>query len=167
MSGSSSMAAYMWASRWLTATKGTSHTSANAFAALTPTSSAPTRPGPTVAPTASTWSSLMPASTSARATTGVSSSTWARLAISGTTPPKRACSSTWLLTTDDSTSRASTTTDAAVSSHEVSMPRMVVNWLLRSFVVEDRTAADRRFDPSEALRMLVRADLVHPHDDRV
>ena len=34
MSGSSSMAAYMWASRWLTATNGTSHTRASAFAAL-------------------------------------------------------------------------------------------------------------------------------------
>ena len=79
-----------------------------------------------MAPTASTWSSLMPASTRARATTGVSDSTWARLAISGTTPPKRACSSTWLDTTDDSTWRASTTTAAAVSSHEVSMPSTLV-----------------------------------------
>ena len=35
--------------------------------------------------------------------TGVSSSTWARLAISGTTPPKRAWRSTWLDTTDDRT----------------------------------------------------------------
>ena len=39
-------AAYRWASRWLTATNGTSHTSASALAVLTPTSSAPTRPGP-------------------------------------------------------------------------------------------------------------------------
>ena len=65
-----------------------------------------------------------PASTSASATTGVSSSTWARLAISGTTPPKRAWRSIWLATTDDRTRVARSTTAAAVSSHEVSMPRM-------------------------------------------
>jgi hypothetical protein len=40
-----------------------------------------------VAATASTSSSASPASTRAWATTGVSISTWARLAISGTTPP--------------------------------------------------------------------------------
>ena len=80
--------------------------SASALAAVTPTSSAPTSPGPTVAATASMRASSMPASTRAWATTGMSSSTWARLAISGTTPPKWACRSTWLDTTDDSTSRA-------------------------------------------------------------
>ena len=64
----------------------------------TPTSSAPTSPGPTVAADGVDVRRRVdsPASTSAWATTGVSSSTWARLAISGTTPPKRACRSTWL-----------------------------------------------------------------------
>jgi len=80
------------------------------------------RPGPEVAATAPTLLPSTPASTRASATTGVSSSTWARLATSGTTPPKRECRSVWLLTTEDSTSRPSTTTAAAVSSHEVSMP---------------------------------------------
>ena len=47
--------------------------------------------------------SSTPASTSASAITGVTSSTCARLAISGTTPPKRACRSTWLDTTDERT----------------------------------------------------------------
>ena len=75
------------ASRWFTATNGTSHTSASAFAELTPTSREPTRPGPVVAATASMSAVGQPASTSAWAITGVSSSTWARLAISGTTPP--------------------------------------------------------------------------------
>ncbi len=71
------------------------------MAAATPTSNAPTRPGPTVAATASMSDPSQPASSSASATTGLSRSTWARLAISGTTPPKRACRSIWLDTTDD------------------------------------------------------------------
>src|SRR5581483_848021 len=68
--GSSTSAAYRCASRWFTATNGTPHTSASAFAALTPTSSDPTRPGPTVAATASMSRSSMAASTTACATTG-------------------------------------------------------------------------------------------------
>ena len=57
----------------------------------------------TVAPTASMRSSSTPASTIACAITGVSISTCARQAISGTTPPNRAWRSTWLDTTDEST----------------------------------------------------------------
>ncbi len=83
---------------------GTRHVSARALPADTPTSRAPASPGPTVAATASIRASSMPASTTARATTGMSRSMWARLAISGTTPPYWACRSTWLETTDDSTS---------------------------------------------------------------
>ena len=52
-SGSSRNAAYRCASRWLTDTNGTSQVSASAFAAETPTSSAPISPGPVVAATAS------------------------------------------------------------------------------------------------------------------
>src|SRR5919202_3559280 len=92
-----------------------------------PTSRAPARPGPTVAATAWSWWGSMPDSTRAWATAGVSSSTWARLAISGTTPPYRAWRSTWLDTTDDSTVVPSATTAAAVSSHDVSIPR-TTNW---------------------------------------
>src|SRR5215208_2280099 len=124
-SGSSRKAAYTCASRWLTPTKGTSHTRARALAALMPTSSDPTRPGPTVQATASTSGPWSPASTRASATTGVSSSTWARLATSGTTPPKRAWRSTWLDTTEERTSVPSRTTAAAVSSQLVSMPNNV------------------------------------------
>ena len=87
MSGSSRKAAWRWASRWLTATKGTDHARARALAADTPTSSAPTRPGPQVAATAATSPSATPAVTVASAITGPISSTWARPAISGTTPP--------------------------------------------------------------------------------
>src|SRR5439155_1659453 len=107
---------------WLTPTNGTSHTSANALAALTPTKRAPARPGPMVAATAST-PSVTPPSTRASAVTGVRSSTWARLAISGTTPPKRAWRSTWLETTDERMAAPLAKTAAAVSSQDVSMPR--------------------------------------------
>src|SRR5207244_8354897 len=108
----------------LTPTNGTPHTRASALAALMPTSSEPTNPGPIVAATASRALPSTPDSTSTSATTGVSSCTWARLATSGTTPPKRACRSIWLDTTEDSTSEPLATTAAAVSSHDVSIPRM-------------------------------------------
>ena len=65
----------------------------------------------------------------ASSTTGVSRSTWARPATSGTTPPKRACRSTWLDTTELLTIRPSSTTAAAVSSHEVSMARIRIGRL--------------------------------------
>ena len=107
---------------WLTPTNGTSHANASAFAAETPTSSAPIRPGPIVQATASILDSSMPASTIARATTGLSASRWARLAISGTTPPKSAWISIWLDTTLEITSLPPITNAAAVSSQLVSMP---------------------------------------------
>ena len=69
-----------------------------------PTSSAPTSPGPDVTATASRSGPATPASSSARATIGVMVSVWARLASSGTTPPKLACRSTWLATTEERTS---------------------------------------------------------------
>src|SRR5215207_11438300 len=148
-SGSSRNAAYRWPSRWLTATKGTSHTRARALAALRPTSSEPTRPGPDVAATASTSWSATPASTSASATTGVSSSTWARLAISGTTPPYLAWRSIWLATTDDRTRVARSTTAAAVSSHDVSMPRITSAMALAAYGprASSRTGVDRSRAP--------------------
>src|SRR4051812_20432918 len=49
-------------------------------------------------------------------------STWLRDASSGTTPPKRRCSSICVATTSESTRLPSSTTEAAVSSQEVSMP---------------------------------------------
>ena len=60
--------------------------------------------------TASMRRSSTPASTMARAITGLSSSRWARLAISGTTPPNGACSSICELTTLDS--------DVAAAHHQ-------------------------------------------------
>jgi len=42
----------------------------------------------------------------------------------GTTPPYWACNSNWVATTEDNTVRPSATTAAAVSSQEVSMPKI-------------------------------------------
>src|ERR1043166_7859321 len=58
----------------------------------------PIRPGPAVAATASSASGAMLASASAVSMTVSMASTWARAAISGTTPPNGACSSSWLST---------------------------------------------------------------------
>src|SRR5471030_2436339 len=59
-----------------------------------------------------------------------SASTWARAAISGTTPPKAACSLTWLSTILDRIlarpSPERSTTAAAVSSQVVSIPRTII-----------------------------------------
>ena len=95
-----------------------------AFAAERPTSSAPTSPGPWVTATRSTLAIGSPADSSASRTTGETSSRWRRDATSGTTPPKRACRSACDDTTDESTRPSSVTTAAAVSSHDVSIPRI-------------------------------------------
>ncbi len=92
------------------------------MAAATPTSSAPARPGPAVTATASRSDSCTPAVSSARVTVGTIASRWARLATSGTTPPKRACSST-LLATASASSVVPRTIPMPVSSQEVSIPR--------------------------------------------
>ncbi|SKT98580.1 Uncharacterised protein [Mycobacteroides abscessus subsp. abscessus] len=98
------------------------------MAADTPTRSAPASPGPMVA--ATTSGRCTPARSSARRAVTPSASRCAREAISGTTPPKRACSSTL-----EATSSASSTTDPSgvssaiptpVSSHELSIARMTV-----------------------------------------
>ena len=75
--------------------------------------------------TASTPASSTPASPSACSITGVTSSRWRRDATSGTTPPKRACSSSCEATTLERISPSALTTAAAVSSHDVSIPRIV------------------------------------------
>ena len=53
-------------------------------------------------------------------------STWARAAISGTTPPKAACAAIWLITSSERISPEPSgrrrTTAAAVSSQVVSIP---------------------------------------------
>src|SRR5215467_4784895 len=99
---------------------------ASALPYTTPTSSAPTRPGPAVTATASIALQASPASARARSTTAGSAARWARLASSGTTPPN-----TWWMSWERMTRLASsggrvappTSTAADVSSHEVSIPR--------------------------------------------
>ena len=93
----------------------------SAFAAATPTSRAPARPGPAVTAIASRSASRTPASRQARSIVGTIASRWARLATSGTTPPNRACSST-LLATASTSSCSPRTIPTPVSSQEVSMP---------------------------------------------
>ena len=61
------------------------------------------RPGPMVAATAESSLGAVAARARASPTTGPISSKCARLAISGTTPPKSAWMPVWLLTTEDRT----------------------------------------------------------------
>ncbi len=91
------------------------------FAAATPTCSAPDRPGPVVTATAPMSLMASPASASAARTTGAAACTWARAAISGTTPPYRACSS-MLDATAWPSSCPSRTRPAPVSSQDDSIP---------------------------------------------
>ena len=128
------------------------------------------RPGPTVQATASMRRSSTPASTMARAITGLSSSRWARLAISGTTPPYGTWRSICELTTLDTTSLPPITSAAAVSSQLVSMPSTSVSGpasprragRARRCVVGH--AASSR---GQALGVGGRLDVVAPHDDGV
>jgi hypothetical protein len=85
--GCSRNAAARWPARWFTPTSGAPIENASAFAVSTPTSSAPTRPGPAVTATASRSENAMFASAIARSMTGTIVATCWRDATSGTTPP--------------------------------------------------------------------------------
>src|SRR4051812_3158912 len=110
-----------------------------------------------------------PASTSASATTSPTSSACARLAISGTTPPKRACRSTWLDTTLERMSWPSSTIAAAVSSQLVSMPRIAVTTRRLPTLdrIEGGLAVDAVRNAGQLCGVLVAVDVTHPHDERV
>ena len=119
----SSWSTATWAARWLTPYSGFSSPSASDFAAATPTSSAPARPGPAVTAIASTSRerrrrrSRRPAGSSAPSPRG-GRATRPRVRRRRTC----ACSST-----EEATASASRvwprTMPTPVSSHEVSMPR--------------------------------------------
>src|SRR5689334_18110405 len=81
----------------------------------------------------------MPAVSSARRIVGTIASRWARLATSGTTPPKRACSST-LVASASASSSVPRTMPTPVSSHDVSMPR--------TSGASEGTAHHHRVDPA-------------------
>src|SRR3990170_77315 len=150
----------MWPSRWFTPMSSAPIAKARALAPAIPTRSAPTSPGPIVTATAWMSANRQPARSRASARSGFSASTCARLASSGTTPPKRACRSVWLEMRFDRATRSSTTA-TAVSSQEVSIPRTFTT----------RSRADALGEPAHevpkhpaALRL---ADVVEPHDERV
>ena len=122
----------MWPARWWTGTSGFSIEAASDLANCRPTSSEPTSPGPCVTATASMdWlREEIPASASALSTTPQMSRRCWREASSGTTPPHSRWIATWDATTLErichgrAGSSVSATTAAAVSSHELSIPRI-------------------------------------------
>src|SRR5438552_5314807 len=124
--GSSRYTAARWPARWFTPTTGRSIACPTALAVSTPTSSAPTNPGPQVTAIPSICDQSRCASSSARRRTGTIVATCWREATSGTTPPYWAWTRTCEATTSERTRRPSSTTAAAVSSHEVSIPRTFI-----------------------------------------
>src|SRR6266567_1335768 len=110
---------------WCTPMRSRSRAYASALAYTTPTSSAPTSPGPWVTATASTALHETPASARARSTTAGRAARCARLASSGTTPPNTLWMSWDRMTRLASSGRpgSPTSTAAEVSSQDVSMPR--------------------------------------------
>src|SRR3990172_2827656 len=157
--------ARMWPSRWFTPISGARVASAIDLAAATPTRSAPTRPGPTVTAIPSSSSNPSPVSSSACSRSGFRASTWARLASSGTTPPKRSCTSTWLASRFARTT-PSWTIATPVSSQEVSMPR-TRTWLLASNALGADALGQLVDELGQAAAVARVADLIEPHDQRI
>src|SRR5688572_13040327 len=104
-------------------TIGSSVANASPRAIWTPTSRAPESPGRLVTAMPARSPSATPARESAVSITGRAFFKWSREASSGTIPPYGACTRIWLSITSLRTQPRSSTTAAAVSSHEVSMPR--------------------------------------------
>ena len=96
---------------------------ARALAALMPTVREPMRPGPAHTATASTSPRSAPAASRAASRVGMKDSRWAREAISGMMPPKRAYSSMEVAVTSARSSRPRTSA-TPVSSQVDSMPRI-------------------------------------------
>src|SRR5579859_3151423 len=159
----------MWPSTWFTPMSGRSSARAKLFAAATPTVSAPISPGPHVTAIASTASSAVPARARASSITGPSRSRCRRDASSGTTPPYRTCRSTWEATTFDRRPPGRSSTAAAVSSHEVSMPRMrtIDGARSRAGLVAALVPLEGGPVPFVALLKRGFVDVAGPHDDRV
>ena len=114
--------------RWFTPTSGSRVPAAIPLASITPAMTPPISPGPAVTAIPSRSGSATPASASACSTHRSRRSAWARAAISGTTPPKSACSADCPATTDDRIRAAPSparTMAAALSSQLLSMPRKV------------------------------------------
>src|SRR5688500_16885428 len=105
------------------------------------------RPGADVTAIPSTSSSETDASSSARDTTGTMLVRCSREAISGTTPPNTRCMSCDRITSDfrATASALPWRTDADVSSHDVSIPRIVgmLFRLLRQQLLDQRPVLGR------------------------
>src|SRR5919108_4993161 len=175
----------MCASRWFTPAKGASRTAAMALASATPTSSEPMSPGPSVHATASMSQKVTSARSRASRTTGVRASTWARAAISGTIPPYSPWSSSCEAITLERISRSPRSTAADVSSHEVSMPRMIelssqsspgrsrtagsgaAHMTSLTSALVPKRAIDLLADPLEQQAVAGRVPLSHDHHERV
>ena len=117
--------AQIWPCIWFTGINGLFEPNANPFAYWSPTSNAPTKPGPYVTPIASISSNLSPASSSAALTTLSTTSICILDATSGTTPPYFLCVSIWDAITLDKTSLPLTTTAADVSSQLDSIDKII------------------------------------------
>ena len=98
---------------------------AKPFANDVPTISEPSKPGPRVKAIASILSGVMPASRSAVSTTGTMFCWCARDANSGITPPYLSCTAWEAITLERSVVFRKTA--AEVSSHDDSMPRMIIS----------------------------------------
>src|ERR1700682_2249244 len=145
---------------------------ARALPWLTPTRSAPTRPGALVTATASRSSRLVPASSIARSTTGTMLVRCARDAISGTTPPKTRWISCERITRDfwETSSPSPSRTAADVSSHEVSIPRMRVTCASALSRLHQKSIHERtRFSgiPVGGRHQLLSDHAVLPNDERL
>ena len=108
---------------WWTGTRGMPRAKAAARDHVTPTSSAPIRPGAAATAMAPRSPRPTPASPSAASTTGSIRLRWSRAASSGTTPPYTRCTSWEWMTSPRIAPRASRTA-AEVSSQVVSIPRI-------------------------------------------
>src|SRR6266542_3826593 len=164
--------AYTCPSRWFTPMNGAPVARATDFAAARPTRRAPTRPGPTVTATPSRSAKRRDASSRARSSMGVRSSTWAREASSGTTPPNRPWTSCWLDTRFERIRTPSSTTATAVSSQDVSIPSTFTRPVPPRRAPRSRRAAfpARRRQIGEAFQevlVLGPVHVVHPHDQGV
>ena len=124
---------------WCTPTSGMSFAKLMAFASATPTSSAPTRPGPYVTPMASKSSRVTSASFNASSMTWLIFSMCFLEAISGTTPPYNLCSSIWDDMILDNMVLPFFTTEAAVSSQELSIARISTSSFFFSILLFHKT----------------------------
>src|SRR5580704_9559807 len=140
---------------WFTPISGTPRAKLSDLAYVSPTSSDPTRPGPTVAAMAARLSSVVPADSRASRTTSTMARRCSRDASSGTTPPYLPCVAICEATTEESTRSASSTTAAAVSSHDDSMPRIRTSPVYDGLGFLEKSENDRRQGPP-ALRSAVR-----------